>query len=356
MAVLDKFLAFQYQEIEVLDSKNKTYLVQDTISGRIFRKRMILHEEEWFCALWKQMKHPNLVNIEEVYRLEDGAVVMEEYVNGRSLKCVLEENKTCSVAQTKHYLRQICSALEQIHSRNLVYRNLNPNNVMITTGNNVKLMESGAIRTTFPEKKRDTVFVGTFGYAAPEQFGFGQSDRRSDIYAVGVLLNVMLTGQMPWQKLYSEERSLQRIIKHCIQVDRNKRYQNVGEIIKELDKSAGGYYISKFYEQLPGVRSDRWYCKLVAFGGYFSYFIVLLGITKMFIYENDFTKNSLISLALALILEITLPCMLISNVANYDTKILRLGYLHPVLRVVIRAVIAFGVFMFGLIAEISLME
>lgn len=355
MADLEKFLGFQYQEIEVLDSKKNIYLVQDTLSGYIFRKRMILHEEEWLCRVWQQMKHPNLVNIEEVYRLENGAVVMEEYVNGRTLKDVLEENKTCSVAQTKHYLRQICSALEQIHSRNLVYRNLNPDNIMITMGNNVKLLECGVLRTTFLGKRQDTVFVGTPGYAAPEQFGFGQSDSRSDIYAVGVLLNIMLTGQMPWQKLYSEETSLQRIIRCCTQVDRNKRYQNVGEIIKELDKSAGGYYISKFYEQLPGVRSEKWYCKLAAFCGYFSYFVFLFGIIKMFIYENNFTKNSFISLAIALILELTFPCMLISNLANYDTKLLRLGYLHPVLRVVIRGVIAFGVFMFGMIAEASLM-
>lgn len=356
MADLGKFLEFQYQEIEVLDEEKNIYLVQDVISGHIFRKRMIVHEEGWFCTLWQQMKHPNLINIEAVYRLEYAGVVMEEYINGRCLRQILEEGGTCSVADAKRYLRQICGALGKIHAGNLVYRSLNPDNIMITTGNNVKLLECGALRETIPGKVQDTVFMGTPGYAAPEQFGFGQSDNRSDIYAVGVLLNVMLTGQMPWQELYSQERSLQTIIKRCTQVDRNKRYQNVGEIIRELDRSVGGYYISKFYEQLPGVRSDLWYCKLAAFWGYFTYFFFLFGVTKLFLYEGSASWGGWIGLVTVLLLEVTVPCMLMSNFADFDTKLLRLNYVHPILRILIRFAMAVVVFVFGLIAEANLME
>lgn len=354
MAVVEDFLAFQYQEIEKLDEEKKIYLVQDTVSGRIFQKRLIMHEEGWYSTLWQQMKHPNLLQTEAVYRMAECGMVIEEYVNGRSLHHLLQENGTCSVEEAKRYVRQICSALSEIHAGKLVYRGINPENIIITTGNNVKLLNCGALRETVPGKWQDTVFIGTPGYAAPEQFGFGQSDNRSDIYAVGILLNVMLTGHMPREKMYSGERSLQTIIRRCIQVDRNKRYQNVGEIVRELDKSAGGYYIAKLYEQLPGVRSDLWYCKLAALGGYFTFFLYLFGIIKMCIYDNSLTGMGILELMVVLIFEITIPCMLASNIAYYDVKLLHLNHVPPILRILIRFAMAVAAFIVGFVLEVSL--
>lgn len=356
MAVVEDFLAFQYQEIEMLDEEKKIYLVQDTVSGHIFQKKLIKHEEGWYSTLWQQMKHPNLQQTEAVYRMADCGMVIEEYINGKSLRHKLWENGTCSVEQAKRYVRQICSALSEIHARKLVYRGINPDNIMITMGDNIKLLNCGALRETVPGKWQDTVFIGTPGYAAPEQFGFGQSDNRSDIYAVGILLNVMLTGHFAQEKMYSGERSLQTIIRRCTQVDRNKRYQNVGEIVRELDKSAGGYYIAKLYEQLPGVRSDLWYYKLVAFWGYFTYFLYLFGVTKLFIYEGGASWGGWIGLVVVLISEVTLPCMLMSNFADFETKLLHLNYVHPMLRILIRFAMAVVVFIFGFVLEACLIQ
>ena len=82
------------------------------------------------------------------------------------------------------------------------------------------------------KKSRDTQVLGTIGYAPPEQLGIGQSDHRADIYALGVLLNVMLTGRHPSQTLAKGRAG--RIIRKCTQVDPGSRYQTVGELIDAL--------------------------------------------------------------------------------------------------------------------------
>lgn len=354
MADLEKFLEFQYKVIELIDEEKKVYLVQDAISGRIYQKRKVSHMEGKICNILKEISHPNLVKVEGVYQLEDSSIVVEEYINGCTMRELLEQKRIFTEEVAEQYIRQLCGALGEIHKKNLVHRNINPDSIMITTNGVVKLTNFGAVRRIDGKKNKDTVLMGTAGYAAPEQFGFGESDSRTDIYALGVLLNVMLTGHMPVDGLYSGKRTLRTIIKQCIPIDKSKRYKSVDEMIQELERSKSGYYAQKFYGQFPGLRSDRWYCKLLAFIGYVVFFFALFGIPSFMIDEYGVTEHTYVYIAVVMLFEWILPWAAVGNVGEYDVKLLRLYAVPKPLRIMICLVIGYLLHIFGVILDNAL--
>ena len=103
---------------------------------------------------------------------------------------------------------------------------------MIDSNGNVKLIDFDAARLYKPYQSKDTQAIGTMGYAAPEQYGINQTDERTDIYAIGVLMNVMLTGKPPEIRLYNGR--LKRVIVKCTQTIPDNRYQNVKELKRNL--------------------------------------------------------------------------------------------------------------------------
>lgn len=351
MADLEKFLKFQYNVIDIIDESAGIYLVQDVISGRVFRKRTVTFEEARIFDLLKQVRNPYLINVEGVYYLENEAVVIEEYVNGWTLQTLIEQHGTFSKELSEKYIRQICSAIRELHIRNIVHRNLTPDNIIVTMDGIIKVDNSCAIRKIDRNKIRDTVFMGTTGYAAPEQFGFSQSDCRADVYSIGVLLNIMLTGHLPVDGVYSSSKKLKSIIVKCISIDKNKRFNNVDDLVHEFDRSRNGYYLQKFYRQLPGIRSDKWYCKLFAFGGYLTFFFYLFGIIEMVFLEEGITKFSCLELVGVLSFEWIIPWALASNVGNYSVRLLGLDTIPAPARMCVNIVLGVMFWVFGFFLE-----
>ena len=108
-------------------------------------------------------------------------------------------------------------------------------NVMISNDEVVKLIDFDAARENVVGEVEDTYLMGTKEFAAPEQYGFGQSDARTDIYALGIMLNVMLTGEVPKNRIYgNDSKTLTKIIKKCIMLEPDKRYKNVNELKRNL--------------------------------------------------------------------------------------------------------------------------
>ena len=122
---------------------------------------------------------------------------------------------------------QLCRILKQLHRCRspIIHRDLKPANIMISSDGVVKLIDFNAAKEYRMGQMEDTCLMGTREYAAPEQYGFGQSDARTDIYALGVILNRLLTGDFPKNKLY--EGRLKPVIQTCIQMDADARYQSV---------------------------------------------------------------------------------------------------------------------------------
>lgn len=148
------------------------------------------------------LDHPNLVKVFDLFEEYDRHYMVMELIQGRSLLEILEKDSPGGLTedQVLAWAEQLCDVLAYLHSQQprIIYRDLKPGNVMELTGTTrIKLIDFGIARFYKPGKRRDTVTFGTPGYAAPEQYGPGQTDERSDIYSLGATLHHLLTGHDP---------------------------------------------------------------------------------------------------------------------------------------------------------------
>jgi len=178
--------------------------------------------------LLKSFCHENLPDILDSVPCEDGHIVLEEYINGIS---VADVSGKYTYRGAKTVVIGVCNAVHSLHMRNIIHRDIKPENVLIASDGTVKLIDLNASRTP-SGKTRDTVMLGTLGYASPEQLGVCESDARSDIYAIGVLLNVMLTGQHPSRCLAKGRAG--RIVQKCTMIAPESRFSSVQELMKAL--------------------------------------------------------------------------------------------------------------------------
>lgn len=173
----------------------------------------------------------NIPNVLSVTQDNDTCIVLEEFINGITVSEILETS-LYDEKSTKIVIKSVCNALRFLHSLNIVHRDIKPENIMVDTNGKVYLIDFDASRIYKAFKADDTRIIGTTGYAAPEQFGINQTDCRTDIFAVGILMNVMLTGEHPSKKLY--KGSLRKIIEKCTEVSPDERFQNIEELIIKL--------------------------------------------------------------------------------------------------------------------------
>ena len=155
---------------------------------------------------------------------------LEEYIDGITVAQVMETGKY-HYRGAKKVLTGICHALTVLHDRGIIHRDVKPENVMIDKNGRVLLLDLNASRKESLAGK-DTVIMGTVGYAAPEQLGLSQSDARADIYAAGVLLNVMLTGKHPTERFAPGRAG--RIIRKCTALNPDDRYQTALKLCETL--------------------------------------------------------------------------------------------------------------------------
>lgn len=214
--------------------------------------------------------------------------------------------------ETRQYGIEICQALRWIHKNRMVYRDLKPSNVIITNSGHAVLIDPGTIRMYKAIQSKDTVIIGTPGYAAPEQFGFHQTDQRADIYALGVLLNNMLTCAMPNEQLTTHKK-FQKIIRRCLSIAAKNRYQSCLIVQRELERIVSEHSTRdiRFFRRIPGFRSARLSHMIPAsfflFVGNFNvslfcyYLCLLTGHHKPSYSRYDGIENQLISMKNVLI-------------------------------------------------------
>ncbi len=179
----------------------------------------------------KTISFENLPTVYDTYRFDDGQVVLEEYIDGLTVAEAIE-NGLYTYNGARTVVLGVCNALAPLHSLGFVHRDIKPENVIISNAGCVKLIDFNASRRTTPKAEYDTVQIGTIGYASPEQLGIAQSDTRTDIYALGVLLNVMLTGNHPSKQLATGKAG--KIVLKCTQINPESRFQSVYELMASL--------------------------------------------------------------------------------------------------------------------------
>ena len=179
----------------------------------------------------KTIAFDNLPIVYDSLYFDDGQAVLEEYVDGVTVADVIE-NGLYTYKGARTVIRGVCNALIPLHANGFIHRDIKPENIIISNEATVKLIDFNASKIYTPNAQRDTVQIGTIGYAPPEQLGLAQSSVQTDIYALGVLLNVMLTGKHPSNQLARGKAG--RIVLKCTQIDPKSRYQSVEKLISEL--------------------------------------------------------------------------------------------------------------------------
>jgi len=195
--------------------------------------------DRWIPAYAQLMGHTcdALPKIYRCYALDGGMLVEEEFVDGVPLSELSVDNRP-DAGQVTALAAQVCRALEVLHRNGLVHRDVKPENVLLTSSGRVVLMDLDASCSQKPETDRDTQLLGTVGYAAPEQFGFGRSDSRADLFSLGVMMNMLLTGQHPSRSL--ADGPLGAVIRTCVQVNVDQRYPSAAALLHALPGAKPG--------------------------------------------------------------------------------------------------------------------
>lgn len=196
-------------------------------------------EYELLCELSKQQKIAEFDFVE--FRQEEGwEYLLREYVQGMTLEELIEKEGTLTVEEAVALGEKLCRKTAIFHNRNprIIHRDIKPENIVVTPSGKIRLIDFETARSYKQGQKTDTIRMGTRGYAAPEQFGFGQTDARSDIYAIGKVLLYMVTAGCEEDDLKllqkGSEKRLKRVIRKCLAYDPSERYQDAEQLAAAL--------------------------------------------------------------------------------------------------------------------------
>jgi serine/threonine protein kinase len=196
------------------------------------------------AELLARLDHPNLVRVSDLFQEGERRYMVMEFIEGKTLEKMLEgRTAPFPEEQVLIWADQLCEVLSYLHGQRpkIIYRDMKPTNVMVLEGTDtVKLIDFGIARFFKPGKRRDTVELGTDGYAPPEQYGKFQTDERADIYALGAMLHQLLTLRdpvtVPFQfppvrKLNPKaSRRIETVIAKAVKPVRDSRHQSVEEM------------------------------------------------------------------------------------------------------------------------------
>lgn len=226
-------LSSQYEKLVTLkdSDKSKVYIYgQNGNSNKLILRCSSNRNDDVFREL-RKIRCKNIEKIYEVCSDDNCVITLEEYIDGTNLYEILEKEKL-SIKTIFKYCSQICDALNVIHSNGIIHRDIKPENIVISKNGNAVLIDFSIARKISIKNSSDTDNLGTIGYAAPEQYGISQSGIETDIYSLGVLLNIMLTGKHPAVAL--PKGPIKRIIKKATSTQISERYKNVKSIKSEL--------------------------------------------------------------------------------------------------------------------------
>ena len=195
--------------------------------------------------MMKKLDHPSLPRIVDIIDNGITIYVVMDYIEGESLDKILSEYGAQPEELVVNWAKQLCDALSYLHSQkpSIIYRDMKPANVMLKPEGNIKIIDFGIAREYKEQNLADTTVLGTKGYAPPEQYS-GQTDPRSDIFALGMTMHHLLTGVDPRNgELYAPVRQwnpelsegIEIIIDRCVEPAAENRYQSCADLLYDLE-------------------------------------------------------------------------------------------------------------------------
>ena len=253
-----KVLGQRYEIIQVLGQggMGAVYLASDNrISGKKWAikelwdygdpatRQLVQEQFKTESAILAKLTHPNLPRVTDFFVYNNKEYLVMDFIEGETLENIMLRTKQpVDVDFALSVIRQLLDVLEYLHSLNppVIFRDLKPANIMISPDGSLKLIDFGIARIFSAGKQKDTIVMGTPGYASPEQYGSSQSDARSDIYGLGATVYYILTNQDPADNPFHFDNPaqlnpkiparLEKTILKCIQMDPDNRFPGVKEL------------------------------------------------------------------------------------------------------------------------------
>ncbi|MEH7115079.1 protein kinase [Neobacillus niacini] len=236
---------------------NKSLVVKDIRKRASSNNELLINSLIVEANMLKVLDHGALPKIYDIIESEGDIYVVMDYIEGESLKEKLHREKKIPANQVIDWARQLSGVLEYLHTRKpypIIYRDMKPDNIMLTPEGKIKLIDFGIAREFKTESSTDTTNLGTKSYAAPEQMSGKQTDARTDVYSLGVTLYHLVTGKSlneppfelkpirHWDPTLPE--GLEHIIIKATQSEPTARYQSCSELsydLENINKLTEGY-------------------------------------------------------------------------------------------------------------------
>ena len=258
---------YEIHEIVGVGGMAVVYRAYDTIDDRTVAVKVLKDEflgNEEFIRRFKNeskaiavLSHPNIVKVFDVSFGDRIQYIVEEYIDGITLKEYLDQQKRIKWKEAIHFTVQILRALQHAHEKGIVHRDIKPQNIMLLQDGTIKVTDFGIARFSRSETRTMTDrAIGSVHYIAPEQARGDITDEKTDIYSVGVMLYEMLTGQLPFEadnavsvaimQLQTDPKplreldpsipeGLEEITLRAMQKNPERRYQSAAEMLRDIE-------------------------------------------------------------------------------------------------------------------------
>lgn len=252
---LTKYLRENYRLLKLIhDSpKTKIFLVSEILSSEKFLLKMINRTGLLYSHI-AAIKNAALPEIYHVEECGSTTYVVEEFLQGMDLQEYLDLRGTLDEQTAARLMIKLCDGLQALHKWHIIHRDIKPSNLFLTDAGNLKLIDFDAARMEKPGRFADTRFIGTPGFAAPEQYGFHQTDERTDIYSLGLTFKLLLG--------YENYRgNLSPVLARCIEFDPNKRFDSAQSLKRAIIRRRRLRHWKKFFvaASIGAVSFGGWY-------------------------------------------------------------------------------------------------
>ena len=226
---------------------SSTFLVKETATGILCVLKWGRNRQAEFLRnemeIMEKMADRKLSGIPKTYRIfeENGEVyLVREYIEGMSLAQMVLQKGGISEAEICRISRKICQTAEQFQNPDepMIHRDIKPENIVVTPGGEVVFIDFGTMRSYKKDGSRDTFVVGTRGTAAPEQYGYTQTDQRTDVYAIGQTMLYMVSESYEMNQLSecAVSQRMKKIIEKACSFEPDKRYGDAAQLRRAVEK------------------------------------------------------------------------------------------------------------------------
>jgi serine/threonine protein kinase/tetratricopeptide (TPR) repeat protein len=276
---LGRVLGHRYEILQLLGEggMGTVYKARDREVDRLVALKVIrpelaqnadaLHRFKQELILARQVTHRNVIRIFDLGEADGMKFITMEYIDGRDLKTLIREKGKFTPKEASQIVVQVCKALEVSHAEGVIHRDLKPQNIMVDEHGKVSVMDFGIARSmeVGGGMTQTGALVGTPEYMSPEQAKGQHLDAGSDLFSLGIIFYELLTGYSPykadtamatlWKRTHEAARppielepgmprAVSDMVVKCLEIDRERRYQNVAEFAKDLEAWQAGSAIS----------------------------------------------------------------------------------------------------------------